>query len=98
MNVIEVEIDTPNNGVLYFQPLDRKIRGRFDFARDSEPLAKVHMAEFPKGVPGQRLGIDLEAGVAYVAEPLHGAEYQAIRERIKKRGFGLPPERETVEV
>jgi hypothetical protein len=101
MNVFECEIDTQNppNGQLTFLPLGgRVIRGRFDFNRDSQPLAKLHVAEFPKGIPGQRLGIDFDSGEAWVAEPLHLPEYKAERDRILKRGLGLPKERDTIPV
>ncbi len=97
-NVIEIEPDNKTNSQLHFLPLGKTIRGRFDFNRDSEPLAKLHTAEFPEGVPGQRLGLNLDTGEAYIQETLHDERFKAVRQRIEKRGYGLGEQRETFPV
>ena len=56
MSTVIVEIDGPRNECLYFRPLQKRVRGKFDLMRDSEPLAKVLASETPGPVPGQRTG------------------------------------------
>jgi hypothetical protein len=93
-NVIEIEPDTKNNNDLGFMPLWRSIRGRFDFNRMGEREAKLMTIKFPDPIPGQRLGIDLDAGEGYIVEPLHHPEHRKIRETLAKDGYpGLEPER-----
>ena len=36
--IVEFEIDTPNNSNFYFRPLMRQVRGTFDFRRVKEPM------------------------------------------------------------
>ncbi|HWB13407.1 MAG TPA: hypothetical protein VG826_29550 [Pirellulales bacterium] len=90
-DTIEVEIDTPKNGDAYFQPLKRKLRGRFDALRDA---SKSAAKRFPKPIPGQHLLIDTANGDCFVTEPLYEEEHRVSRETIEKRGFRLPERRE----
>lgn len=98
MNLIEIEPDTATNQELHFTPLGRNIRGRFDYNRVAEPMAAQHTREFPNGIPGQRLTLDLDSGEAAIVEPLHDPAYRDIRQKIEKRGMQLPPERQTFQV
>jgi hypothetical protein len=92
---VEIEIDTDRNSNLYFRPLQRAIRGRFDWNRIREPQARLKAHEWPLPIPPQRLGIDAE-GNGYLTEPLHDEEHAAIRERIEdKLGQKLEPARQT---
>jgi hypothetical protein len=95
--VIEIEVDTPTNGNLFFLPAGRTIRGRFDFARDSEPMALVVAQQYPAGVPGQRLVLDTDAGEAQLVEALYFDQHKAVRKALEKR-WSLGPERETFKV
>lgn len=92
-NVLEIEIDGPQNEALQFRPLQRRVRGRFDFTRGGVDLYAVG-AEWPGPVPGQKLGIDLDRGVGYVVDPLHDPANVVFKERIEKKGWTLPPARE----
>jgi hypothetical protein len=93
--VLEIEINgLGRNESLHFRPLGKNIRGRFDLLQETEPLARMKIMEFPQAIPGQRIGVDLETGEGYIAEPLHNAEHAATRERIESRGLRLPPARE----
>jgi hypothetical protein len=94
MSSVTIEIDGARNEALHFRPLQRRLRGRFDYMRDTEPMSKVRAGEEPGPIPGQRLGFDSATGTGFVAEPLHLPEFRAIRERIETKGFRLPPERE----
>ena len=97
MKAVEIEINGQHNECLSFRPLPGKtIRGRFDFARMAEPMAKLMTAEWPMPIPGQRLGIDAD-GVGYITEPLHDDEYAPIAERIAKAGMKLAPKVEIFE-
>jgi hypothetical protein len=94
-NVIEIEPDTAGNNSLHFMPIGKTIRGRFDYARDSEPQAALLKNAFGGVVPGQRLGIDLDAGEGYVVEPLHEAQHKGVRAVIERKGLALAAERQT---
>ena len=91
MVAVEIEIDGSHNENLHFRPLQRAVRGRFDFMRIGEPMAKVQAAQWPTAIPGQRLGIDAD-GTGYVVEPLHDDEHALIKEKIEKQGMKLEPE------
>jgi len=94
-NLLTVEIDGPRNEALFFRPLARRIRGRFDFARDSEPMARTKASEWPEGIPGQRLAIDLESGEGAIGEPLQYPEHEPLKQRLESKGFRVPPVLET---
>ncbi|MCH8043487.1 MAG: hypothetical protein IID44_07190 [Planctomycetes bacterium] len=88
----EVEIDGPRNNCLAFLPLQKRVRGRFDFARETEPQAGVMRGEWPQPIPGQIIGID--GAMGYIREPLHDEEHADAKEKIESRGMKLPDERE----
>src|SRR5688572_2631884 len=81
---------------IYFAPLDRRFRGRFDaqqLARRDRDAGQL-LNEWPEPIAGQQLAIDPETGAAEVVEPLH--DFPAVAARIKARGFMLAPQRERV--
>jgi hypothetical protein len=95
--VVEIEVDGPHNGSLIFMPASgRKVRGRFVWQRVKEPLAAIPASQWPGNgvIPGQRIGLDLAAGVGFIIEPLHDDEHTAIREKIAREGLALPPARQ----
>ena len=53
VKAIEVSIDDPHNHSLHFRPLQRTVRGGFDFNRLAEPMAKVEASKWPGPIPGQ---------------------------------------------
>jgi hypothetical protein len=81
---------------VYFPPLDRRLRGRFDAVklaqhdRDAGELVNT----WPEPVAGQQLAIDADAGEVAIVEPLHA--FPAIVARLKGRGLRLAPAREAV--
>lgn len=93
--LLEVEIDGANNEQLYFAPIQRRIRGRFDFGRVAEPQAKLLTNKYPLPIPGQRLSLDTATGEAAIVEPLHEAEHARTR-RIIEKGKAIAPERESL--
>lgn len=95
-NVVEIEIDGPHNQALYFRPLQRRIRGRFDLHRVKEPNAGKLLQAWPEPIPGQHLALNVDTGEGAIIEPLHSPEFAAIREKIERRGQKLGPERETL--
>lgn len=97
-NVLEIEVDGPRNQHLIFGPLGRRIRGRMAYNRVANRKGASDLAiEWPKGFPGQRLGIDLATGQSYIAEPLHDPEWAETREKIEKvKKQRIPPAREEV--
>ena len=90
---LEIEIDGKENECLHFRPLQRSIRGRFDFARLREPMADTLRSTWPEAIPSQRIGIDGADG--FVLEPLHDAEHSQTRERIEGQGMKLADAKET---
>lgn len=96
-DVLEVEIDEAKNGSLFFGPLGRRIRGRFDCHRAAkyDKEAAALFSEWPEPIPGQRLGINAKTGEGYLIEPLHETKHAAIREKIQKRKATLDPHKQT---
>ena len=97
-NVIEIEVNGGNkNRNLIFPPLGaRLIRGRFDPARAMEHDKEANSARsFHAGpIPGQVLGLDLDAQTGYIRDPLaDDPEHEVLREKIKRKSR-LPPARE----
>ena len=90
---IEIEVDGDKNQCLAFLPLQRRIRGRFDYMRESEPTAGTLRSEWSQPVPGQRIGID--GAMGFIREPLHDSEHAETRAKIEARGMEISPECET---
>lgn len=95
--VFEIEVDGPQNERLSFLPLQRRVRGRFDYMRVRESKAHTRITEFPKGIPGQRLRLNLATGEASLVEPLQDREHSTIANHLRKEGFEIP-ESETFKV
>src|SRR5882757_5453439 len=94
-NLLEVEFDTANNANVFFQPLQRTLRGRFDVRRMKD--AGRLFSEWPQPIPGQRLSVNFDSGECEIIEPLWEAPYTATRERIEQRGMKLAPGKESVQ-
>jgi hypothetical protein len=94
MSVIEIEIDGPRNECYFFPPLRRSVRGRLDTSRFSEVRGRLLYDKWPKGVPGQRLGIDPDTGEGYVYDGLHDASHADTRRKIEALGRKVPDERQ----
>jgi hypothetical protein len=95
VQAVEIEVDTEHNSNLFFRPLQRNVRGRFDWSRLHEPMARVKAHEWPTPLPGQRLGVDAK-GVGYIAEPLHDEQHAPTKERIEgKLHRKLEPAKQT---
>jgi hypothetical protein len=98
MTMLTIEADGPLNENLSFRPLQRAIRGRFDWQRCGDPEAlRLGMAFGGLPIPGQRIAFDAEKKTATIVEPLHDPEHAALAEKIKARGYKLPPAREYIE-
>lgn len=87
---VEVEVDGPRNNCLAFLPLQKKVRGRFDLARETEPQAGTMRGEWPQPIPGQIIGIDGHKG--YIREPLHDDEHADLKAKVESQGMELPAE------
>ena len=70
-NIVEIVIDNPNNRRLYFDPLGQSIRGRFDYSRIKERNAAIFTSQFPDGIPGQGLRVDLDSKHGTIVENIH---------------------------
>lgn len=92
-NIIEIEVNGKNNNNLFFGPLGRSIRGRFELSKATShhPAASVLTNRWSEPIPGQRIGIDTDTGEGFIVEPLHEDEHTAIRDRIKKTSKIEPP-------
>jgi hypothetical protein len=96
MKVIEVEVFTPSAGSFYCPHIKRAVRSRIDFhlLGKGERNALQLSHEFPQGVPGQILGVDIGKAEGYIREPLHDAAWAELRAKLAKRGFSLAPAQE----
>lgn len=93
-STIEIEVASSSNAALHFYPTDSRLRGRFDArllpaGRSSAVLAQ----NWPDAIPGQVIGIDTAKGEAWVRDRLYEPQFQALRRKIEKLGYSLPPER-----
>lgn len=94
-NHCSIEVDGPLNENLSFRPLQKTLRGRFDWQRCGDPEAlRLGMSFGGVPIPGQRIQFDADAGKAAIVEPLHDTEHAALAEKIKSKGFKLAPARE----
>ena len=84
-NKVTVEIAGPNCESVYWQPLRRKIRGRFDFHKPRGANARAMLDEFPQPIPGQMIEVDLSTGETAIVEPLRLTEHKVTAERLKKK-------------
>lgn len=98
-NLLEVEVEGPLNENLSFRPLQRTLRGRWDWTKCASPDAHRHGVVTYGGlpIPGQVLGIDTASSRGYLREPLHEPAHAALAEKIKTKGKRLPPAREDFE-
>jgi hypothetical protein len=81
---------------VYFPPLDRRCRGRFDALAlaKHDPDAGQLVNAWPEPIAGQRLEVDPDTGECAIVEPLH--DFPAIAAKLKSRGLSLAPAREPV--
>lgn len=91
--VVIIEADDPTNSHLYFRPIQERLRGRFDRDRVQDKHRHTIHDDCPEPIPGQRLSVNLDTGVAEIIEPIHDPQYAALRQRIEKSGRSLPPAR-----
>lgn len=95
-SLVVVEFGDDRGRNIYFPPLDRRMRGRFDavklaqFDKDAGEL----VSQWPEPLAGQQIAIDSESGEVAVLEPLH-ANLKATA-KLKQRGLSLAPAHEPV--
>lgn len=92
-NVIEIEVDIERNRNLYFVPIDRQVRGRFDWRRVADkhgPELRDQWGEEP--LPGQTISLDLDSGKGAILEPL--ASVKEFKKCVEDRRETLAPARQ----
>lgn len=96
--ILEVAVETPKDGNLYFPPAKRTLRGRKDFNRMAQHEKNfMELAfHFPQGIPGTVIRIDLDEKQVWLCEPLHDGAWQAARDEIVSRGIAIPPATEAI--
>jgi|GEM_PF-1546910 len=93
-STIEIEIASNANASLHFYPTDSRLRGRFDARLLPTSHSSAVLAQsWPEVIPGQAVGVDAVKGEAWVRDRLYEPQFQALRRKIEKLGFVLPPER-----
>lgn len=80
--IAEIEIATKECRNLYFAPIQRRIRGRFDFRDVAEKESGKFVKDWP-AIPGQRLHLNFDTGEAAIVEPLRDAENESLRMRLE---------------
>lgn len=95
--VLVVEVDDQYNRDLFFAPLGKRVRGRFDAARAAQRSRDAGEAlhRWPEPIPGQHIGIDPQKGEGWIEEPLYADRHAATRKRLADSGMALPPERQS---
>jgi len=95
-DIVEVEVDGSDNGCLLFQPLGRRLRGRWVWDRVGTPYAAMVAARWPaREIPGVVIGLDRGRRVGYVREPLADPEHESLRQYIEQqRGEAIGPQLE----
>lgn len=91
-DVLELEVDNDFDRHYYFPPIGQAVRGRCDFGRMAprDPNAIMLTPNFPKGVPGQRIVVDLATKQCQIVEPLRLPEWEPERKEIEKRNLPIP--------
>lgn len=84
MAAVEIEIDTPTNSNLRWEPTGETIRGAFRPARCRIAGAGELAMKLPDGLPGQRVRIDPDKGTAAVFEPLSTPEHAGTRDTLAR--------------
>jgi hypothetical protein len=94
MSALVVEFGDSHCRNVFFPPLDRRMRGRFDptLAVKHDRDAGELVSQYPDGIAGQQLEINTQSGEVAVLEPLHA--FPAIEQRLKQRGLRLAPARQ----
>lgn len=90
-NVIEIEADAPHNACVRFRPTQSSIRGRWDWSRCGIELQRLAGNWGGQSIPGQRIAFNMDTNRAAVLDPLHEDAHEALREKIVKAGYKLPP-------
>lgn len=95
-SVLEVEIKTPNSGNVYFGPYGDPLRGAMDLLRASlyDQQLSSQAVEFPRGLPGKHVRVNLDAGTVTIVEPLDFPEWADERNKLEARGKTYKPDQE----
>jgi hypothetical protein len=89
--VLEIEVGNDSNDNLLFAPIQRRVRGRFDYLRVNEQKARALVDNFPQGIPGQRLRLNVNAKEGELIEPLREEAHAVTGERVRALHGALPP-------
>ncbi|HUY88801.1 MAG TPA: hypothetical protein VMV10_08715 [Pirellulales bacterium] len=91
-NLLEVTIETPKDQNVFFRPFGGCLRGRKDFQRIAAHQidAMTLHQQFPRGVPGTLLQIDLDAKAVTLVETLRQPEWAPERESLESRDIEIP--------
>ncbi len=95
MRVLEIEIDGIHNRSWAFPPTGENIRGAFRWHRNRDANAGQVQEKWGDYVPGQLVGIDLDALEGYVAEPLYAQQHERLRKQIEAKKCYLEPPKQT---
>ena len=85
---VEIEVDTPNNAELMFEPIQERVRGRFLPARVRQESAGKLAMSLPDGLPGCRIRLDTDSGTGTILEPLSLPQHAATRATCAKQMTG----------
>lgn len=85
---VEIEVNTPTNGNLLFQPTLTTVRGRFLPTRVASKHIGELVREFPEGLPGQRIRLDPDTATGAILEPLADPGAAELRAAVAKRLTG----------
>lgn len=91
-SILELAIETQRDGNLFVPCAGVTLRGRKDFQRYArhQPDAMTLFNDFPRGVPGTVVRIDLDAERVWLVEPLRSDEWEPERLKIEAAGIEIP--------
>jgi hypothetical protein len=96
-NILELTIETARDGNLYVPCAGVLLRGAKNFLRIARHRVNVAelLGDYPRGIPGTIVKIDVNAGRVWLVEPLRSDEYEPERLKLEEAGIKVP---RTIEV
>lgn len=91
-NILELTIETPRDGNLYIPCAGVLLRGAKNFLRIARHRVNVAelLGDYPRGIPGTVVKIDLSASRVWLVEPLQSEEYEPERLKLEDAGIKVP--------
>lgn len=94
MSSLVCEVATPESGALFFDPVAKPLRGFVNYQTMAEQSAFARAREFPRGIVGQRIELDVDERTARIVDGLNDPAWEPERRKLERKGLH-PMETET---